>query len=129
MFPMHPISTLWNHQKALRFSDVFREQRKGALWINLFKSKSAIGYGNPNILIDITSFKLCMLFGFSHEMFCWEQNCLHFNFCLGSLLNHFALWDQSFSMYTKFSKYLLFLTPWYVHVRYVYVIVCNSTLI
>ena len=31
MFPIHPLSTPWKHRKTLRFSDVFREQRKGAL--------------------------------------------------------------------------------------------------
>ena len=30
-FPVHPFSTPWKHQKTLRFSDVFRGQRKGAL--------------------------------------------------------------------------------------------------
>ena len=33
-FPMHPFSTPWKHQKTVRFSDVFREQRKGALGAN-----------------------------------------------------------------------------------------------
>ena len=33
-FPVHPFSTLWKHQKTLRFSDVFRGYRKGALGTN-----------------------------------------------------------------------------------------------
>ena len=33
-FPMHPFSTPWKHEKTVRFSDVFREQRKGALGTN-----------------------------------------------------------------------------------------------
>ena len=31
---MHPFSTPWKHQKTVRFSDVFRGQRKGALGTN-----------------------------------------------------------------------------------------------
>ena len=34
LFPMHPFSTLWKHQKTLRFSDAFKGQRKGALGTN-----------------------------------------------------------------------------------------------
>ena len=34
MFPKHPLSTPWKHQKTLRFSDVFRGYRKGALGTN-----------------------------------------------------------------------------------------------
>ena len=34
LLPMHPFSTPWNFQKTLRFSDVFRESRKGALETN-----------------------------------------------------------------------------------------------
>ena len=33
-FPMHPFSTPWKRQKTLRFSDVFRGERKGALGTN-----------------------------------------------------------------------------------------------
>ena len=33
-FPMHLFSTTWKHQKFLRFSDVFRGQRKSALGTN-----------------------------------------------------------------------------------------------
>ena len=33
-FPMHPFSVPWKYQKTLRFSDVFRGQRKGALGTN-----------------------------------------------------------------------------------------------
>ena len=28
--PMHPFSILWKHQKIVRFSDIFREERNGA---------------------------------------------------------------------------------------------------
>ena len=31
LLPIHPFSTPWKHQKTVRFSDVFREARKGAL--------------------------------------------------------------------------------------------------
>ena len=31
---MHPFSTPWKHEKTLRFSDVFRKWRKGALRTN-----------------------------------------------------------------------------------------------
>ena len=31
---MHPFSSPWKHQKTVRFSDVFRGQRKGALGTN-----------------------------------------------------------------------------------------------
>ena len=34
LFPMHPFSTPWKPQKTVRFSDVFREQRKRALETN-----------------------------------------------------------------------------------------------
>ena len=33
-FPKHAFSTPLKHQKSLRFSDIFREQRKGALGTN-----------------------------------------------------------------------------------------------
>ena len=33
-FPMHPFSIPWKHQRIARFSDVFREYRKGALETN-----------------------------------------------------------------------------------------------
>ena len=33
-FPMHPFSIPWKHQKTVRFSDVFRGWRKGALGTN-----------------------------------------------------------------------------------------------
>ena len=33
-FLMHPFSTPWKHQKTLRFSDIFRGQKKGALGTN-----------------------------------------------------------------------------------------------
>ena len=43
LFPMHPFSTSWKHQKNLRFSDVFRGKRKGALGTNgLIRSLSGI---------------------------------------------------------------------------------------
>ena len=29
LFPMHPFSTAWKHQKTLQFSHVFRGKRKG----------------------------------------------------------------------------------------------------
>ena len=31
---MHPFSTSWKHQKIVRLSDVFREERKVAMWMN-----------------------------------------------------------------------------------------------
>ena len=34
LFPMHPFSTPWKHQKTVRFSDIFRGWRKGALRTN-----------------------------------------------------------------------------------------------
>ena len=37
---MHPFSTPWKHQKTVRFSDVFRRQRKGALGTNRLKCVS-----------------------------------------------------------------------------------------
>ena len=33
-FPMHPFSSPWKHQKTVRFSEVFRGKRKGALGTN-----------------------------------------------------------------------------------------------
>ena len=32
--PIHPFSAPWKHQKTVRFCDVFRGYRKGALWTN-----------------------------------------------------------------------------------------------
>ena len=34
LFPMHPFSTPWKHQKTLQFSDVFMGYRKGASGAN-----------------------------------------------------------------------------------------------
>ena len=34
LFRIHPFCTSWKHQKTVRFSDVFREYRKGALGKN-----------------------------------------------------------------------------------------------
>ena len=39
LFPIHPFSTLWKHQKTLRFSDIFKRWRKGALRTNGVKIK------------------------------------------------------------------------------------------
>ena len=43
-FPMHPFSTPWKHQKTLRFSDVFRGQRKGALGTNGLRCTARQGW-------------------------------------------------------------------------------------
>ena len=37
---MHTFPTSWKHQKTLRFSDIFREYRKGALGKNALKMQS-----------------------------------------------------------------------------------------
>ena len=37
LFPMHPVSVPWNHQKTLRFSNVFSGHRKSALGTNGLK--------------------------------------------------------------------------------------------
>ena len=42
LLSMHPFSTPWKRQKNLRFSDVFRGQRKGALGTNAIKCGSKI---------------------------------------------------------------------------------------
>ena len=34
LFPRHPFSSTWKHQKTVRFSDVFRCLRKDVLWTN-----------------------------------------------------------------------------------------------
>ena len=34
LFPMQPFSTLWKHQKTVRFTDAFGGQRKAALGTN-----------------------------------------------------------------------------------------------
>ena len=39
LFPMHPCSTPWKHQKFLRFFDVFRGQRKGDLGTNRLRER------------------------------------------------------------------------------------------
>ena len=39
---MHPFSTPWKHQKTLRFSNVFRGYRKGALETNELKDLNAL---------------------------------------------------------------------------------------
>ena len=41
-FPMHPFSTPRKHQKTLRFFDVYRGLRKGALGTNGLKKNSTI---------------------------------------------------------------------------------------
>ena len=49
LFPIHPFSTSWKHQKTSGFSDVFRGWRKAALetsglkWINLMNPFYIIG--------------------------------------------------------------------------------------
>ena len=52
LFPMHPFSTRWKHQKTVRFSDVFRGQRRGALGTNaltlLKQSSLEANDGNNN---------------------------------------------------------------------------------
>ena len=37
LFPIHPFSTTWNHQKTAKFSNVFRGYRKDALGTNRLK--------------------------------------------------------------------------------------------
>ena len=44
LFPMHPFSIIWKHQKILRFSDVFRGQRKCALGTNGLKHHLALNF-------------------------------------------------------------------------------------
>ena len=40
LFPMHPFSAPWKHQKTWRFSDVFKGERKGALGTNRLNNQS-----------------------------------------------------------------------------------------
>ena len=46
---MHPFSNPWKHQKTVRFSDVFREARKGALETNGLISILMLGKKNNQI--------------------------------------------------------------------------------
>ena len=46
LFPMHPFSNPWKHQKTLWFSDVFRVMRKGALETNGLKKRVTINCHN-----------------------------------------------------------------------------------
>ena len=41
-FPMHPFSSPWKHQKTVKFSDVFRGKRKGALGMNEFIDRKSL---------------------------------------------------------------------------------------
>ena len=61
-FPMHPFSTLWKHQKVLRFSDVFRGYRKGALGTNgLINEWPLLSSITQNSYADCTVFVLFIL--------------------------------------------------------------------
>ena len=41
-FPMHSFSSPWKHQKTVKFSDVFRGKRKGALGMNEFIDRKSL---------------------------------------------------------------------------------------
>ena len=49
---MHPFSTSWNHQKTLRFSNVLRGYRKGALETNGLLTPLKILRGNMDCKIS-----------------------------------------------------------------------------
>ena len=49
LYPMHPFSAPWKHQKSLWFSDVFRRWRKGALGT----SELIINSSTNTILLNI----------------------------------------------------------------------------
>ena len=71
LFPMHPFSTPWKHQKTLRFSDVFWGLRKGAL--------------ETNGLIESRPYKNMLRKGYSkrrRELYKWSYFYLYqvFNF-------------------------------------------------
>ena len=90
LFPMHLFSTPCNCQKTLRFCDVFRGQRKGALGTNGLKSKVTWNkQPNQNILsVDfraLISVFWCSSSRFSHcgpktvDKIFWEQKIYCFS--------------------------------------------------
>ena len=67
-FPMHPFSTLWKHQKTVRFSDIFRGVEKGCTgneWVNKYMhSIFFLTMLSPNVITckQFFSYKNCGLF-------------------------------------------------------------------
>ena len=85
-FPMHPFSTPWKQQKTVRFSDIFRGQRKGALGANglrylsraacnnqtwklkMFFEREKLNVNNENYLVKTIGLKLyCCNLWFRHH--------------------------------------------------------------
>ena len=56
---MHPFSTPWKHQKTLRFSDVFRGERKGALETNELRRMLRVRYAVFQAAIWVRRLRMC----------------------------------------------------------------------
>ena len=64
LFPMHPFSTPWKHQKTVRFSYVFRGNKKGCIgnkWFNVnpFRANAPIHYNTAKYYAAIALAKHC----------------------------------------------------------------------
>ena len=84
-FPMYPFSITWKHQKTLRFSDIFRDQRKGGLGTNgltvwdLNLNKSHLTHFSSVLRFILNRNQLLILQTksnnwFLHEMEHWTEN-------------------------------------------------------
>ena len=75
---MHPFSIPWKNQKTLRFSDVFRGFRKGALGTNGLMANEMMKQWNKNMWFQKFSIKDF----FSKDFFAFNEEILHRIFCV-----------------------------------------------
>ena len=121
LFPMHPFSTPWKYQKNLRFPDVFRGQRKGALGTNMLiifvtHVVSKICYclmssrrRNSIVLFLLNTNIICVRNIVKyHISLKFETYCKNFKF---------QIWDHSISNFAEFFAKLIIFTPWFAYVH------------
>ena len=69
-FPMHPFSTPWKRQKTVRFSNVFKEYRKGASGTNVLNSKISFIFDISTNLSVTASTLECQILPHTHYYVC-----------------------------------------------------------
>ena len=84
MFPKHPFSTPWKHQKTVRFSNVFRGYKKGALGTNVLKTHYLLLMWSASLRVKSPSFWLRSSATSSFKLCIWtieeRNNWLYFKF-------------------------------------------------
>ena len=63
---MHPLSTPWKHQKTVKFSDVFKGERKNGLGTNELRDECSL-------MIIIQGVCVCMEIGVGGALVTWNK--------------------------------------------------------